>query len=192
MVVSTLSGTREQAGEISIKVKFTRVGGKKVRSNKDYKIISAKAKFDLLPNDNPFNCDIAPEDIPAEYYHELSFRLVRIKINKKGEDGKEEFEMLITNLPVDIFPPRVLKIIYHLRWGIESAYRELKYDEKAIFFHSKKKNSYSKSCTSLFPYIILLPISVPSRGISWFLLRRNHQRKRQSMNMQSIMPRHRT
>lgn len=132
-------GPENRQGEISVKVRFTRAGGKKVRANKNYKTIPAKTKFDLLPDDNPFSSDIEPEDIPEEYYHELSFRLVRIKINKKGEEGKEEFEMLITNLPADTFPPKVLKLIYHLRWGLEGAYRELKYDEKAIFFHSKKK-----------------------------------------------------
>lgn len=132
-------GPENKQGEISVKVKFTRVGGKKVRENKNFKVIPASMKFDSLPDDNPYDSNIAPEDIPAEYYHELSFRLVRIKINKKGKDGKEEFEMLITNLPADTFPPRVLKAIYHLRWGLEGAFRELKYDEKAIFFHSKKK-----------------------------------------------------
>ncbi len=132
-------GPENRQGEIFVKAKITRVGGKKVRADKNFKIIPATMKFDLLPDDNPFDSNIEPEAIPTEYYHELSFRLVRIKINKKGVDGKEEFEMLITNLPADTFPPRVLKAIYHLRWGLEGAFRELKYDEKAIFFHSKKK-----------------------------------------------------
>ena len=133
------NGPEKKPGEVSVHVKFTRVGGPKVRKDKSFKILPPNMNFDLLPDDNPFGNDIAPEDIPAEYYHELSFRLVRVRINKKGAEGKEEFETLITNLPVDTFPPRVLKTIYHLRWGIELGYRELKYDEKAIFFHSQKK-----------------------------------------------------
>ena len=133
-------GPENKAGEVFVKVKFTRVGGEKVRKDKDFKVIPSTMNFDLLPDDNPFDSDISPEEIPAEYYCELSFRLVRIRINKKGTEGKEEFEMLITNLPADTFPHRVFKTIYHLRWGLEVAYRELKYDEHAIFFHSKKKD----------------------------------------------------
>lgn len=132
-------GPENRAGEITVTVRFTRVGGKKVSSKENFKLLSPTTKFDLLPDDNPFDSDIEPEDIPEKYYHDITFRLVRIKINKKGEKDKEEFEMLITNLPADIFPARELKTIYHLRWGLEGAYRELKYDEKAIFFHSKKK-----------------------------------------------------
>ena len=133
-------GPEKKHGEVFVKVKFTRVGGKKIRQDESFRVIPPTMKFELLPDDNPFDSDIAPEDIPEKYYHELSFRLVRLRINKKGEEGKEEFEMLITNLPADTFPARVLKAIYHLRWRLEGAYRELKYDEKAIFFHSKKKD----------------------------------------------------
>ena len=40
------------------------------------------------------------------------------------EDGKAE--ILATNLPRDIFPQKCFKEIYHMRWGIETAYEILK------------------------------------------------------------------
>lgn len=40
------------------------------------------------------------------------------------EDGKAE--ILATNLPRDIFPQECFKEIYHMRWGIETAYEILK------------------------------------------------------------------
>ena len=46
--------------------------------------------------------------------------------------------MLITNLDRESFPLSRLKEIYHLRWGIETSFRDLKYDLSAAQFHSKK------------------------------------------------------
>jgi len=66
----------------------------------------------------------------ADTYH-IRFRLVRIRLS----DGS--FECLVTNLPRDLFPPHKLKKLYHLRWGIENAYRDLKYSLNLLFFHGK-------------------------------------------------------
>jgi hypothetical protein len=43
----------------------------------------------------------------------------------------------VTNLPRDQFPLRKLKKLYHLRWGIENAYRDLKYSVDLLHFHGK-------------------------------------------------------
>lgn len=51
----------------------------------------------------------------------MSLRVVRIKI------GEERYESLVTNLPSNEFSTADLKQLYHLRWGIETAFRELKY-----------------------------------------------------------------
>ena len=34
---------------------------------------------------------------------------------------------VITNLPADRFPPPLLRVLYHKRWGIETSFRDLKY-----------------------------------------------------------------
>jgi len=67
---------------------------------------------------------------PSDIYH-IHFRLVRIRL----DDGS--YECLVTNLPRNKFPPRKLKMLYHLRWGIENAYRDLKYTVDLLHFHGK-------------------------------------------------------
>jgi len=66
----------------------------------------------------------------ADFYP-IQFRLVRILLS----DGS--YECLVTNLPRDKFSPKKLKKLYHLRWGIENAYRDLKYSVDLLHFHGK-------------------------------------------------------
>jgi hypothetical protein len=63
--------------------------------------------------------------------YSIHFRLVRIKL----DDGS--YECLVTNLPRDMFSVKKLKNLYHLRWGIENAYRDLKYSVDLLHFHGK-------------------------------------------------------
>ena len=70
----------------------------------------------------------------SETYN-IRFRLVRILL----PDGT--YECLVTNLPRDKFPPEKLKKLYHLRWGIENAYRDLKYTVDLLHFHGKSAQS---------------------------------------------------
>ncbi len=67
----------------------------------------------------------------------VKFRICKFKINDT-DSGKEVWEVIITNLPRDKFSLKEMKHIYHLRWGIETSFRELKYALGAINFHSKK------------------------------------------------------
>ena len=50
----------------------------------------------------------------------FSLRLVKISLN----DGKSE--VLATNIPRDMFPEQCFAEVYHMRWGIETAYEILK------------------------------------------------------------------
>jgi len=59
----------------------------------------------------------------------LSFRIVRFKISD------DSYETVITNLD---FPPDDLKLLYAMRWGIETSFRDLKYTIGLSAFHSKK------------------------------------------------------
>ena len=65
----------------------------------------------------------------------ISFRLVRIML----ADGS--YECLVTNLPREKFPPGKLKKLYLLRWGVENAYRDLKYTVDLLHFHGKSAQS---------------------------------------------------
>ena len=72
-----------------------------------------------------------------EWYCEVKCRVVKFKINN-SDTGKEEWEVLLTNLDRAEFPLSRMKEIYHMRWDIETSFRELKYALGAMNFHSKK------------------------------------------------------
>ena len=62
----------------------------------------------------------------------LRLRVVRFAV----ADGT--YMNIVTNLPADGFPPEVVKELYHLRWGIETSYRDLKHTIGTTDFISKK------------------------------------------------------
>lgn len=64
----------------------------------------------------------------------LSFRIPRFKISENS------YELVGINLYRFRFPSKKLKEIYHLRWGIETSVRELKYAIGLTSFHAKKTN----------------------------------------------------
>ena len=65
---------------------------------------------------------------------QMKLRVVRFKISD------DTYETIITSLNRFRFPLQKIKEIYHLRWGIETSFRELKYALGLINFHSKKEN----------------------------------------------------
>lgn len=62
----------------------------------------------------------------------FSFRVVRLRLDNGS------YECLLTNLPADQFDMQALKELYHMRWGIETSFRHLKYTVGLLDFHSKK------------------------------------------------------
>lgn len=48
------------------------------------------------------------------------------------------YETILTSLDVNKYPPKELKRLYALRWGIETSFRDLKYTVGMLNFHSKK------------------------------------------------------
>lgn len=64
--------------------------------------------------------------------YRLAFRVVRIRLDNGS------YECLLTNLPSDRFDMKALKELYHMRWGIETSFRHLKYSVGLLDFHSKK------------------------------------------------------
>ena len=89
-----------------------------------YKKLKQFHEFDFLPKKNRKSVPVGP--------YELPFRIVRVRINDSLT------ETLITNLDMDLFPPSELKILYAMRWGIETSFRTLKYTIGLLHFHSKK------------------------------------------------------
>jgi len=68
--------------------------------------------------------------------YRMTIRVVRIHIG--DGDSPEDYETLVTSLPKEQFPLFVLKELYHMRWGIESSFREMKYALGLINFHARK------------------------------------------------------
>ena len=89
-----------------------------------YKLIPSNRTFDYLPAKSR-------KHLPTVFY-QLPFRVVRFAISENS------FETVVTNLPLDSFPPSELKRLYAMRWGIETSFRELKYTVGLLHFHAKK------------------------------------------------------
>lgn len=65
----------------------------------------------------------------------LSFRVVRLKLDNGS------YESLLTNLPAEKFDIKALKKLYHMRWCIETSFRQLKFSAGLLDFHSKKMDA---------------------------------------------------
>lgn len=68
-------------------------------------------------------------DFPSPYH--MKFRVVRFLLNTG------EYETLVTSLPRS-FTLAEIRELYHARWGIETAFRELKYGVGLVNLHGKK------------------------------------------------------
>lgn len=95
-----------------------------------FRFVPKNSLFDYLPTENR-------KHDPVLFYN-LSFRLVRLRLSDNS------YEFLLTNLPADDFPMSDLKTLYHLRWGIETSFRSLKYTVGLLHFHAKKAENILK------------------------------------------------
>lgn len=84
-----------------------------------YKMLPKNCKFNYLEPKSPI-------------IYEISFRVVRFAISDNT------YETILTNLECDEFGSHTIKELYHMRWGIEASFRELKYAIGLVNFHSKK------------------------------------------------------
>lgn len=103
-----------------IDLKLTRRNTKEIKANPQiYKFMPKNSKFDYL-------------ELKSHNFYPISFRVVRFKISENS------FETIITNLEENEFSLDMIKELYHMRWGIETSFRELKYAIGLVNFHSKK------------------------------------------------------
>ena len=109
---------------LSITRKQSREAKEMAKEKNKYRCIPSSIKFDYLPLKTKRN--------ESAHFFTLEFRLVRVKISE------DSYEMLMTNLPQEKFPPEKLKDIYDMRWGIETSFRDLKYIVGMLKFHSRK------------------------------------------------------
>ena len=106
--------------DLDFHIVLTRKQTNQVKANLDlYRIIPKDSRFDFC-------------DLEYQLYYPLDFRVVSVEISSGV------WEYLITNLDRDSFPPAKLKKMYHQRWGIETAFRDLKHTIGLEHFHSKR------------------------------------------------------
>lgn len=119
-MVSSFPLPRQEEFDQEIHLILTRKQTNTVKAScKPYKFLPSNSTFDYL-------------DLYANPFYPISFRVVRFPITA------DSFECVITNLPPDEFPSDELKKLYAMRWGIETAFRELKYAIGLSHFHAKK------------------------------------------------------
>lgn len=101
----------------------------RILTRKQTKVVKAHPGiYRYLPHSSPF--DFIDDE---NAYYPISFRVVRIEI------ANGIYETLITNLHQSDFPPEELRLLYGMRWGIETSFRELKHTVGLVNFHSKKQ-----------------------------------------------------
>ena len=64
--------------------------------------------------------------------YRMNFRVVRFLLDSG------EYETVVTSLPRKKFSAQEIKDLYHMRWGIETSFRELKYAVGLVNLHCKK------------------------------------------------------
>jgi len=118
----------EDEFDLPIDLSLTTKGSNEVKrlckDRNKYRYIPSTTAFDYLPKKNR-------KHGPTIFYA-LHFRIVRFKITE------DTYETVITNLDPFAFPPKELKKLYNMRWGIETSFRELKYTVGLLHFHAKK------------------------------------------------------
>lgn len=117
-IASGLKLPHKDTFDIDISLTFTR---RQTKATKEagYKFMPSCQTFDYLP-------------IKSKDTYSLNFRITRFAISD------DSYEILITNLNRYDFSVEDLKEIYHLRWGIETSFRELKYAIGLTSFHARK------------------------------------------------------
>ena len=121
-IIKKFNITSDKEVDFTADILLTRRQTNEVKADpKHYRYLPASSTFDFIPKGSK---DTYP----------LKFRIIRIKI----AEGK--YETIVTNLWDNEFSAEDIKMIYKIRWGIETSFRELKYHVGLIAFHSKKKD----------------------------------------------------
>lgn len=120
-ILSALDLPDKDEFDLDFQIILTRKQTKKIKQNPHiYKFMPSVQKFDFM-DDNQEKL--------------IKFRVLRFKLSENS------YEAIITNLDRHSFSPLMIKELYHLRWGIESSFRHLKYVVGLSCFHAKKVES---------------------------------------------------
>lgn len=144
LAANSLPGQMDQWADVIL----TRSNAKKKRLHPElgslYRFICKKVPFGFIT-------DSCPE------YH-MRLRVVRFQI------AEGVYENIITNLPSDEFSLGQVKHIYHLRWGQETSFRDLKHTIGTANFHSKSPQyiEFGILCRmALYNFCTIITMEVP-------------------------------
>lgn len=102
---------------------ITRSGSKAYKEHPDqFKTLVYNTVFDPIPF----------SDTKQVWYTDL--RCICIKLEN------DIYEYLLTNLPGKDFSTEEIKNLYHMRWGVETSFRSLKYALSLAYLHSIKRD----------------------------------------------------
>lgn len=142
--ISCLSGQLDQWADVIL----TRSNSKKKRRHPElascYRYICKAVPFDFITDSCPEYC--------------MRLRVVRFEI------AEGVYENIITNLPTGEFSLEQIKHIYHLRWGQETSFRDLKHTIGATHFHSKSPEfiEFEILCRmTLYNFCTIITMEVP-------------------------------
>lgn len=117
--------------EADIDISFTIV----TNQTKETKKLREQNKVKLLIGPSKFG----KEKKNVSWYHPAPY-LMRLRIVRFRLDTGE-YETLVTSLDRRQFPIGKMKELYHLRWGIETSFRMLKYAIGMTNFHARREES---------------------------------------------------
>ena len=103
------------------------------RQTKKNVALMREGKASYLPGPSKFGKKKILNTWPFESEYTFTSRVVRIRLDSG------ELETLMTNLPSE-YTTDDLKELYRLRWGIETAFRDLKYTMKMTAFHARRED----------------------------------------------------
>ena len=133
-ILTKLTLPKDRAFDKNFHVQMTKKQTKAVKENPVlYRFVPATSRFDFC-------------DLNHTFFYPMDFRVIAVEL------APGCFEYLITNLDAASVPPEKLKALYHLRWGIETSFRDLKYTIGLSNYHSKKADFI---CQEVFARLIL-------------------------------------
>lgn len=104
-----------------VTVHIGRRNTKKHNALENYHFIPSSRRYDYsAPRTNDTDC--------------FNLRVLKFPLSE------DSYEYIVTNLPAYSFSLTAIKKLYHMRWGIETAFRHLKYAGNMVHIHSLKKN----------------------------------------------------
>lgn len=135
-IVSTVALPKQKEFDVEHGILLTRRQTKEIKAHPEkYKFMPSNQNFDYLP-------------VGDKGDYQINFRVVRFPISE------DTYEVIITNLPENEFSVERIKEIYHMHWGIETSFRELKYAIGLTSFHSKRRTTLYKKYLSDLPCTI--------------------------------------